>query len=339
MSLAEGSTDPRLDPTVSDAVALQVDATDLRWSDVVAYAVREGAWEVFTTELRQAVACRRLVAEQGPRLDRATERDVATAFRRARRLLAAEDLEAWLAARDVTVRAWQEYVRAEGLRRRHAHELPELVVRFPATDEQLRTLRPVWGWCTGALPRWAEQVAVRVAAAHALDGPGSVAVPLDDTELAALAERHERFAEAAASPARLGALIASRYLDWVRIDADLATFSTVDRAREARLCVTDDGWTLAQATRAGRGSLQRRSLLVEDLPTEVRHEVVRAHEEELLGPLALAEGPTLLWVRGKHRPSDDDAEVRRRATDELVTTATSRELDARVTWLHPRDRV
>jgi hypothetical protein len=317
-----------------EVLAFRVDGVGFRWSTVFADARRRGDWQILEAEVRQALACAQLVAEGAPPLGREVERSAANAFRRARRLHAAEDVEAWLGARGLTVRQWRRYVRGEALRLRHAAELADLVARYPADDATVHDTLPIWGWCSGAFPRWAEALAARAATAAALGETGDT--PDGSVDLRALDERFDRFAAETATPDRLAALVAARYLAWLRIDGDLVAFADEDTAREALLCVREDGWSLADVAAAAKRQLRRRALLAEEVDVEVRHHLVRARDGDLLGPLLVDGRPTLVFVRRKRPPEIDDEEVRVRATRELVDTAVAREVADRVEWLHPR---
>ena len=336
MSSGTQTVDVRAGSTDGEAFAFRVDGVGYRWSTVFADARRRGDWQILEIEVRQALACAKLVAKGGPPLEREVERSTANEFRRARRLHAAEDVEAWLGARGLTVRQWRRYIRGEALRQRHAAELADLVEEHPADDAAVHNTLPIWGWCSGAFPRWAEALAARAATAAALGETGDPDHPDGSVDLQSLDEHFDRFAADAATPDRLAALIAARYLPWLRIDGDLVAFSDEDTAREALLCVREDGWSLADVAAVGGGQLRRRALLAEELDVEVRHHVVRARDGDLLGPLPLDGRPALLFVRHKRAPDIDDDEVRVRATRELVDTAVGREVADRVEWLHPR---
>ena len=335
MSEARPAADAPAGVAEGDALAFRVDGVGYRWTHVFAHARRRGDWRTLETEVGQAQACLRLTTEEGPPLRRQAERSVAVAFRRARRLLAAEDLEAWLETRGLTVAQWRRYIQGEALRRRHAAELDTVVERYPVDDATVKEALGVWGRCSGAFPRWAEQLATRAAAAHAACELAGEPPPGPD-ELEPLDELFDRFTADVATAERLEALLATRYLDWLRIDGETAVFADQDTAAEALLCVRDDGWSLSEATQAGHGRLRRHGLLVEDIEPDMRHHFVRARDGDLLGPLPLGGEPALVHVLRKDAPSLDDQELRLKATRRLVATAAAREVDDRVEWLHPR---
>lgn len=317
----------------ADVPAFRVDGVEYRWDHVFTHARCRGDWRILETEVRQAEACLRLADEEGPPLAHGAERPIAVAFRRARRLHAAEDLEAWLEARSLTVAQWRRHIRGEALRRRHAAELDTVVTRFAVDDATVREALAVGGWCSGAFPRWAGDLATRAAAAHAVCEHADQPPPGPD-DLAELEALYDRFAVEVATSERLKALLAARYLDWLRLDAEVGVFADEDTAAEALLCVRDDGWSLPEATQAGGGRLRRDRFLVEEVDADSRHHFVRARAGDLLGPLVLDDGATLLHVLRKDVPSLDDDELRLEARRQLVATAAAREVDDRVVW-HP----
>lgn len=315
--------------------AFRVDGTVHTWEQVFTLARRRGDVAILQAEVRQALAYRARAEAQGRPLERDRERAVAVSFRRARRLHAVEDLEAWLAARGLSVTQWRDYVRGEALRRRHAAELDTVVEGHVPDEAQVAELQSVWGRCSGAFGRWAEELARLVAVAHALRDRGGSPVP-EVTDLGELTSRFDDFAQVVATPDRLESLVTARYLDWLRIDRETASFRDLDTAAEAGLCIRDDGWTLRQAARAGGGRLSRRASLAEEIDDAHRHRFVRAHEDDLLGPLVIDGAPSLVQVLRKHPPTLDDDEVRLHATNHLLDTAVAREVNDRVEWLDPR---
>ena len=317
-----------------DAPAFHVDGVAYRWGHVFAHARRTGDWRIVEAEVRQAEACLRLADEEGSPLPHGAERRFATAFRRARRLHAAEDLEAWLEARELTVAQWRRHIRGEALRHHHAAELDTIVARTPISDATIEAALGPWGRCSGAFHRWAAQLATRAAAAHAVCERDDQPPPPPD-DLVRLERLDDRFAAAVATRERLEALLAARYLDWLCLDTETSAFPDRDTAAEALLCVRDDGWSLTEATQAGRGRLRRHRLFVEEADGDIRHHLVRARDGDLLGPLPLGGEPTLLRVLRKDAPSLEDDELRLRAHRHLVDAAAARELDDRVAWLPP----
>jgi hypothetical protein len=107
---------------------------------------------------------------------------------------------------------------------------------------------------------------------------------------------------------------------------------TGDGAREAALCVRDDGMALAEvATHAG-AELREHSLVLEDAEGELGEALLSARTGELIGPLVLGDRFALVLVDGKVEPSLDDPEILRRAQEAARRRAIEREIVNRVTW-------
>lgn len=325
------------DQTVDGAaVVFRVADVGYRWEDVFAHARRRGAWRRLETEVREALACQRMVVEEGLPWAVEEERTAARAFRSARRLYAAEDLEAWLAARGLTVAQWREYVRGTVLRRRHERDLSAVVARYPPGDGNVEGTVAVWGLCSGAFAAWARELAARAAGAHAQwerqpDGRQPPGCREEDRTDALWT----RFIHTSANPSRLRSLVSAHHLDWLRVDWEQAVLPTRDGAREARACVRDDGCALAEAAEAAGTHLQTQSALLEQVDDGLRHEFVRCGEGDVVGPLQRREGWMVLHVRGKTPPSLQDPDVRARAVTEAVDTAVAGEVADRVRWLLP----
>jgi hypothetical protein len=323
------------DPTIDQRPVFSVDATGFAWDDVFAHARRHSAWAALETQVRQAKACERLAAAHDLLPDVVEERAAAQAFRLERRLYAAEDLEAWLAERGLSVAQWRDHIRESVLRRQHAEDLDAVFGAYPPTDAEVEAALPVWGVCTGAFGRSARDLAARAAAAQAAWARGTGGQAPAPGRLDVLDALYDRFTEQAARHEALEALVASRYLDWLRVECEQVTFPHDDAAREALLCVRDDGWTLTVAARAAGAEAVQANVLVRDADPEVRHRLLAAQDGDVLGPLQLPAGPALVHVVRKTAPDVDDPELRALAVREVIDAAVAREVDDRVRWLEP----
>ena len=170
------------------------------WGEVFAVARRQGEWAAFEREVRQGAA----LQVAGLALPAPVRRQEEDSFRRPRRLLAAEDLEQWLAARQISVLQWRRHITRTGLLRRYPPR--------GEVDPEPEDLR-VSGWCAGAFESFARTLACDLVGTEGIDE----------------------------SPAELDRIVQQRYLDWVRVDMAVATFGSEDAAREAILQVRLDG--------------------------------------------------------------------------------------------------
>jgi hypothetical protein len=263
-------------------------------------------------------------------------RAAAAAFRRERRLLSAEEMEAWLARRGLSAGVWMRWVRGELARAEGGDDgEPDAVALYA---EAL---------CSGALARAARRLAELLVAPepHAADGAPAVdpaplaalgvdpdgARPVLDA-LAAGEAALERLAERVASPQAIDERIRARQTDWLAVGFRALTVGAEPAAREALLCVRDDGMALEEVADLAAAPLSREQSLLADAPPALREHLLSASPGEPIGPLERDGAVALLIVDDKRAPGADDPEVVRRARDELLARTLQREVTTRVRW-------
>ena len=286
-----------------------------------------GALELQT---RQGLAClRRLAAEAGA-VQAESLRAAATVFRYERSLLAAEELEAWLGARGLTVPDGNGYLRRMLLRERWVDELERIESEYAVGDEEVEAALPAEAVCTGFLSRAAERLAEDAALAATDDAVEDS--PDRATLIAALARGAEAVRARAPSRPEVEREVAAHGLDWIRIEAETLELDDAEAAREAALCVRVDGRPLTDV--ADECGLPANALLLYlgDADPELRAALVSASPGELIGPVERGDGHMLLQLRAKAEPSADDPELGRRAAAVLAARAVERELRDRVVW-------
>ncbi|HTO12986.1 MAG TPA: hypothetical protein VMQ51_15535, partial [Candidatus Binatia bacterium] len=198
--------------------------------------------------------------------------EAAAEFRYARDLVAAEDLEAWLEQRGLTVDDWLDFIRRSLLLTHWADDLEDIREEYEADDDEVAEALACEAVCSGLAARLAERLAGRAAIhARALEAAASSGGARDDKAVAGIAAevpedllkrflpelsakaRRERllamatleaawrtFAAAVAPPEALQGLIVSRRLDWVRVATVSVVAPDEDVAREIALCVKED---------------------------------------------------------------------------------------------------
>lgn len=220
-------------------------------------------------------------------------------FRYERGLVAAEELEAWLRRWDLTVGEWRTYLRG-----------------VPANGERAAWVAAV---CSGALERAALELAARAAAADALG----------ETDLD---RAYDRFVTDAVTAEALESILDARRADWIRVDCRTLVLPGEPAAREAALCVRDDGMALAEVAAQAGVEMREHALYLEDAADELGKALLSARTGELLGPLPLADRFALVLVDDKVEPSLDDPEILRRVQEAARRRAIEREVVNRVTW-------
>ena len=298
---------------------------DYVWADVVVFAHQGGAWARLEQEVREGLACMRHAEETGTTLSPAEVAASARAFRYERRLITAEETEAWLAERRIDVAQWMGFIRRTLLRKLHAANLAALTAAFPATDEEVAGLTWPTGVCGGCLGALALELAGR-AAVHAriMESDPGTTQGLDDTFALFRAEM--------LTPATLRETVSSRHLDWLRVVREEIRFVREGAAAEALLGLRQDGLDMAEVAQLADAELQRHDSYLEDVEPELRPLLLGAREGEVLGPLLRDDGCSVVKVVAKILPSLDQLDVRRRAERDVISLAVRREVEERVRW-------
>lgn len=220
-------------------------------------------------------------------------------FRRARGLLTADALEAWLAEWEIDAddfRRWTQDV-ADGT----------------STASAWCRLR-----CSGEFDAIASSLAAGAAAACEL-GTGPTDTSFDPTGWV------ERLVTAAATPEALTAAVAGHRLDWTRLTATTLTAEQRSVAEELRHQVVHDGAPLPDAAAAAGLTLAPLDdVLGSPALTELRPVLAGARAGELVGPTATAGGWTLIAVTTRTEPALDDPATLTRATTTVQHDVISR---------------
>jgi hypothetical protein len=294
------------------------------WEDVLAAAELRGELLELERRTREGLACvRRAEAESStPTADEV--RAAATVFRYDRNLLAAEELEAWLEARGLTIGEWNRHLRRALLRERWRDELGKIVATFAVGDEKVEENLLAEAFCTSflrnAADRLAEDAALAAAAGAEPDG------------IATLTRAADAVRARAPEPLEVEQEIAAHALDWTRIEAETLELDDAEAAREAALCVRVDGRSLADVADDCGVAATTLVLYLADADPELRLALVSASPGELIGPLEREAGLTLLQLREKTEPRADDPELGARAAAALSARVVERELRDRVVW-------
>jgi len=317
---------------VGERVVFTVAGRDCSWADVVSAAGAYGLWEELSKTARQGLGCRHRLVAGSERLDPGAVADAARDFRRARSLLAGEELEQWLARWKLTAAEWRDWIERTVLRTRWASELPETVARFPVTDSELETALWAEAVCTGLLEdaarRLAHEAALAAAAGEALGGDG-------DLPVARIAAAAARISSAALTPDAIRREIDSHALEWLRVEGQLLDLPDEDVAREAALSIRVDGRAVADVAAECEARSTAFSALLVDVDDVLAASLVAAAEGELVGPLDRNGSQRLVLVGAKTPPSADDPDVRRHAQERIVSRAVEHALREHVEWHEP----
>jgi hypothetical protein len=335
--------------TLLEQVVFSVGGSDYVWKDVVQAGERWGDWDRLCGRAKEDIAClARLDDEAEEPLTTEEVESAANEFRYARDLVSAEETERWLEKWGLTVESWMDWIRSSLLRRKWSGQMPDLLSEYPAADEDLERLLQAEAVCSGDLARLAYELAGRAAIrekenerlkAKNSDREGGNPEPHESGDpsdgFARLEESFRRFRDRVLSPEAIQGEIRSRQADWTQVDCELVSFPAEEAAREAALCVTQDGETLSRVAGEADRGLRRERFYVEDAAPALRDRFLGARKGELLGPLEVEGEFVLCRVVDKVLPSKRDPALVARARETVVKRLVDQEIVDRVTWHWP----
>ena len=338
------------------------------WRHVVLAAALRGEWGAVEAAARAGLAC---ALEAAARSDAPTLAPGATdaalrAFRYAHGLVSAQQAHDWLARWQLAVDAWTAYFRRALLRDAFAGSLAAIAARHDAAvradPRALVTAIHAEAVCSDALPRFARALAARAAvrarfdaegAAPAADDVARVRARLDAELPAALAgdddwrlraalddvaaaeAAYEQFGREALTERAIEAQLAAHRLDWIAVHCRSLAFAGAraeDAAREAALCLREDGLDMADVAAESHAALGDGRFYLDQADAALRDRLLGARTGELLGPLPIGGEWHLYELREKRLPSGADPDVRRRAEEAALRSTVAKELEARVRW-------
>lgn len=340
---------------MSDTETLPIDSKVIFLCGERAYDVRdlldaalfrgelEPAWKEF---LRLTAAEQKADAEELEVPDDAID-TAAQQFRYQRDLITAEETEQWLAERDLTLSDFSAHFVRHYWGEKWDDIEPAALDYFSAPNE-LRDLLIreliLSGELDGIAQRLSQRVAARCAAEEHPASTEQIAQErarffersgLDQDQLAGWLDRLGRDAEwfdqalameaiqrrdcgALLSRQTLEREIAALRLPLTRFEVETVELDSLDAAREALLCVREDGMSMEEIATEGRYPYRRPEPLLEEIPEELQQKFLSVHPGEILEPIAHGDGFHLCRVIGKEEPKVDDPFVLERAENRIL---------------------
>jgi hypothetical protein len=107
-------------------------------------------------------------------------------------------------------------------------------------------------------------------------------------------------------------------LPLTRFEVEAVEFDSLNSAREALLCVREDGMALEEVANEGRYPYRKPRLLLEEIPEDLQQKFLRMHPGEILDPIPRGDGFHLYRVIGKEGPDPNDPIVRQRVESVIL---------------------
>ena len=335
-----------------------VPPTDYDWIDVFLYAMVRGDWAAFESRLYEGLVCSAEAAEAQMWADEAKVDEAATAFRYERDLLTTEETMAWLEKAGLTLEDWTDFLSRSILREEWSLRLPTLLERHRANVTVTEAAFAAEGLCSPVFKQFAATLAGRAALAATLD-PTATVPPGRPFKIAKLVSRHAMWleglesdvlarrlshlssveahfkaqADALRTEQMLSLQVSRNRLDWMRVDLERLSFDDESAAREAVLCIKEDGLTMEDVAVDSHQSVRDTAEILERLEPELRDAVLSASIDEIIGPVQIADRYEVAMLVGK-KPADlADSLVRARAEVAVVENLISKAMLSHVRWV------
>jgi hypothetical protein len=287
-----------------------------RWEDVVRFARLRGDWAVLADDVRAGLLALEELRARGDEPNEAEVDAAGREFRYERRLLAGDELDAWLERRGLSFGDWRSYLERQIARTRTAGAAPDL----PVDDADVEARLWPEGICSGLLDRTASRLARMTATC-----PGVPLERLDDSFAA--------FRDRVATDELVRREIELNQIEWLQLVYERADFESEDAALEAALCVRNDGDALSEVAARAGVDLELCTEWLDELPQELVPLFLAARPGGVIGPVRTGEAFRLALLREKRAPLAEDEAVRARAVSAVIERAVERETSERVVWL------
>ena len=337
---------PSTDPvSYQDLVVCRCGQQEYTARDTIEAAIFRGELEATWKRFLARVAAEKQAEEQDLDPDEAAISAAAEAFRYDHDLITAEETEAWLENRGLTLDDFSEYF----CRQYYASVLQDIVadeVEYVSASSALRELFVAELILSGELERMMSDLMWRLAARCAETDRSPDLIALDERKFfdrnrikpAQLANWLERLGrdlkwfnemlemEAAyrrccdkllVPRARQRELVTLRLL-LTRFETEFIELESRDAAREAQFCVREDGMSMEEVATEGGYPYQQENFVFEDLPTNWQQALLRVSAGDVLEPVPRGDGFELCRLIKKVEPEPDDPSVKVRIDQRLL---------------------
>ena len=318
-------------------VVFSVGSAIFLWEDVVVAAELWGDWARVRVRAREGLACvQRLDDEEDAISDEEIEA-AADEFRYARDLVSAQEMEEWLNRWGLTAENWMDWIRGSTLRQKWAGELADLLSERMPDEEEVENFVWTEAVCSGDLDRLAYKLAGQAAIDRkenpSPDAGNSLEGDRARTEnLARLEHSFRRFRERVLTPAAIDRALRMHRTEWTQLDCQWVAFPQEEKAREAALCVREDGRNLGDVAQDAGAELRTERIALEEIEPELRDSFLGVRKGDMVGPVQRGEEFALYRVVDKILPSEKDPADVRRAEETILKLLVDREVNDRVKW-------
>jgi len=314
--------------------------------DAIDAAIFRGDLDVKWKEFLHQLAAERRADELDLEPDDAAISRAAEAFRYEYDLITAEETEAWLANRGLTLDDFADYLTREYYASTLHEELVADETEYSAAEAELRQSFVAQLILSGELDRMTGDLIVRLAARCAGKESlpdailaekekflhrngiklGKIGTWLEQlkrdpdwlADMLAMEAAYRKHCNTLLVPdARQRELLALR-LPLTRFETETIEVESLDAAHEALFCVREDGMSMEEVANEGGYPYRRVDFILEDLPTDSQHRFLSVSAGEMLQPFAHGDGFELCRIVKKIEPQPEDPSVRSRIDQRLL---------------------
>lgn len=316
--------------------------------DLIDAAFFRGELNPIWTELLRLIAAEKQAAELDLEIDEAALDAASEKFRYEHDLITAEETERWLEARGLTLEEFSDFFARHYWGSVLKGKAVAEEIDYLAAPADLRELLIAELIFSGELDEMAACLARRVVAGCEANG--------ENVEPGPILEERERFLERAGIAAtqladllgqlgrdnpwleemlRMEALSQSKAsalptpearvrefrslrLPLTRFAVEIIELESLDAAREALLCVRNDGLSMAEVANEGRYPYRCTDVLLEEVPEDSQQKFISVTPGSVLDPIPRGDGFQLLRVLEKKDPNPDDPAVRERIDQRII---------------------
>jgi hypothetical protein len=348
-----------------DDVVFSVPSRQVPLRDVVLSAALRGEWTSLEEEVRQGMACIKRLDKAGDRAYREEVEAEAREFRFAHNLISAEEMEAWLHERAISIEDWVAFVRRSVLRRKWSGEHAADRFQSPVADAELTGVIECEAICSGRLARFCSDLAARASICEWIEENGGLSSIVEPGEaqaddqipsaspapprplplgmalndwaerlegLAQMEKDFQRFCGRRLTPTQVQDQIRLHPLEWIRLDFQCLKFPSRETASEAALCVREDGEGFDKVAARAKVPVHLESSYLGQLDPALQDRFAGVLSGDLVGPTNLDGEFALYLIVQKSVPSVDDPEIRKMAEEAALKKTIEHEVNKRVRW-------
>jgi len=269
--------------------------------DAIADAYERGDLDQSIDEMLALLAAEQRAGEEGVAIGEDALQKSSEKYRHNHDLITAGETEEWLAARGITLDDFAAWL--------HRRLCADAVGR-PSIDtvpDDFPELLHVHLWLSGDMEDVADQFRRRIAAQIELA-----------TENLPVEAAHDRVVASVLTTDARRQRLATMRLPLTQLHIDSLELESEAAAREACLCVRDDGEPLAEVAARSGYTTKREHIWVEDAGNDLPPQASFASDGELIGPIHAENRFKVLQVVRRVEPSLADAEVAARVDAALL---------------------